>query len=176
MTSRRGVYPGTFNPPTVAHLAVALAARDQCDLERVDLVLSEVPLGKVGRPDLRPLATRLEALEPVVAGHDWLHTATTKHQLLADIAEGYDVVIMGADKWAQLLDVSWYANEGVRDQALSRLPHVAVAPRPPHTLPEPGGGITILEIDPGHHHVSASAVRNGELRWRAPRAEGPGRS
>ncbi len=35
-----GVYPGTFNPLTVAHLAVADAARRQCGLDRVDLVIS----------------------------------------------------------------------------------------------------------------------------------------
>ena len=35
-----GAYPGTFNPPTRAHLAVAAAAREQCGLARVDLVVS----------------------------------------------------------------------------------------------------------------------------------------
>ena len=44
--SRRGVYPGSFNPPTIAHLAIAQAARDQCGLDRVDLVVSRVALAK----------------------------------------------------------------------------------------------------------------------------------
>src|SRR6185436_14384082 len=63
MATRRGAYPGTFNPPTVAHLAVALAARSQCGLDRVELVLSEVPLGKVGDPQLTPIEVRLSMLE-----------------------------------------------------------------------------------------------------------------
>ena len=32
----------------------------------------------------------------------------TRKQLIADIAEGYDLVILGADKWAQLHDQSFY--------------------------------------------------------------------
>ncbi|MDT1909227.1 hypothetical protein, partial [Acinetobacter baumannii] len=35
---RIGAYPGTFNPPTIAHLAVADAARAQRRLDRVVLV------------------------------------------------------------------------------------------------------------------------------------------
>jgi len=34
-----GCYPGSFNPPTIAHLAVADAARRQAGLDSVDLVL-----------------------------------------------------------------------------------------------------------------------------------------
>ena len=46
MRVRRGVYPGTFNPPTMAHLAIAEAARHQRGLARVDLALSRRPINK----------------------------------------------------------------------------------------------------------------------------------
>jgi hypothetical protein len=171
MATRRGAYPGTFNPPTVAHLAVAAAARSQCGLDRVELVLSEAPLGKVGDPDLTPLDVRLSMLERVAARHDWLTVIRTDAQLLADVAAGYDVVILGADKWAQVIDPSWYGDAAARDAAVRRLPHVALAPRPPHPLPRAHSRLTILAIDPSHEDVSATAVRGGNRQWLAPGAE-----
>ncbi len=57
-----GVFPGTFNPPTVAHLAVAEEARTTLELERVDLVVSRIPIGKehLSTPSLDQ---RVEVLE-----------------------------------------------------------------------------------------------------------------
>ena len=110
MATRRGAYPGTFDPPTVAHLAVAAAARSQCELGHVELVVSEEPLGKLDDPNLTPVDARLELLERVAAAHEWLTVARTDAQLLADVAAGYDVVILGADKWAQVIDPSWYGS------------------------------------------------------------------
>ncbi|MEA3216292.1 MAG: nicotinate-nucleotide adenylyltransferase, partial [Acidimicrobiia bacterium] len=98
-----GVYPGSFNPPTRAHVAIADAARRRWGLERVDLVLSERALEKehVERPLLRH---RVAVLEELADRLGWLGVRTTTQQLLADIAEGYDVLILGADKWHQVLD------------------------------------------------------------------------
>jgi hypothetical protein len=168
MATRRGAYPGTFNPPTVAHLAVAEAARSQCHLDRVELVLSTTPLGKADDPHLAPLDQRVAALERVAVPHDWLTVGTTDAQLLADIADGYDVLVLGADKWAQVVDASWYASPDERDAAVAGLPLVAVAPRPPHPRPQPTDRIVILDLDPAHHEVSATAVRRGRVQWRAP--------
>ena len=58
----RGAYPGTFDPPTVAHLAIAEAARSQCGLAEIDLIVNASPLGKSG---IRPLETRVAMLEAV---------------------------------------------------------------------------------------------------------------
>ena len=38
---KRGVYPGSFNPPTVGHVAIVEAAIRLHDLDRIDLVVSE---------------------------------------------------------------------------------------------------------------------------------------
>jgi hypothetical protein len=170
MATRRGAYPGTFNPPTVAHLAIATAARSQCRLDRVELVLSTTPLGKAEDPHVAPLDQRLADLERVAAAHPWLAIVTTEEQLLADIAEDYDVLILGGDKWAQVLDPAWYSGTDERDAAIARLPQIALAPRPPHPLPQPSDDLIILDIDPAHHEVSATAVRNGRVQWRAPGA------
>jgi nicotinic acid mononucleotide adenylyltransferase len=166
-----GVYPGSFNPPTVAHLAIAEAAWRQLDLERVDLAVSRVALGKehVEHP---AFADRLQVLEATVAARPWLGLAVVDAQLLVDVAQGYDVVVMGADKWAQVSDPAWYGgSEVARDKAVARLPRVAVVPRPPFPPPliEKGRG-QVLEIDGDHSTISSSAVRAGEHGWMAPEA------
>ena len=38
-SGRIGVYPGSFNPPTIAHIEIALAARAHHGLQRVDLAV-----------------------------------------------------------------------------------------------------------------------------------------
>jgi hypothetical protein len=165
------VYPGSFNPPTVAHLAIAEAAWRQFGLERVDLVVSRVALGKeaVERPTF---ADRLHVLEETVASRPWLGLRVVDAQLLVDVAEGYDVVVMGADKWAQVFDPAWYGgSEVARDKAVARLPMVGVAPRPPFPLPAAADlRGEVLEIPGDHGAVSSSAVRAGSRQWMAPEA------
>ncbi len=169
-----GVYPGSFDPLTIAHLHVAEAAVRQCGLVRIDLSISTVTLGK-DDADLTPIEDRLAHLTSLAAARPWLGVRRTPARLLADIAEGYDVVVVGADKWHQLLDPSWYASAAARREALARLPIVAVAPRPPwrrpgedDTDPAPDGvEVVLLDTDPAHHDVSATAVRQGRHDWRA---------
>jgi hypothetical protein len=162
---RIGVYPGSFNPPTIAHLAIAEAAVEQCRLDRIELVISRRTLGK-SDDDLMTIDDRLAILGGLTVGRPWLSSRATDEQLVVDIAAGYDVVVVGADKWAQIVDPAWYGGStGARDVAVDRLPHVAVAPRPPDHLPEPGPEVTILEIDEPFHHVSSTGARAGRSEW-----------
>lgn len=157
-----GCYPGSFDPPTIGHLAVARAALDHCGLLRLDLVLSEDPLGK---PAASPLADRLARLEAAVAGIDGLAVRRTASRLLVDICDGYDLLVVGADKWAQLQDPAWYGSEQARDDALARLPPVVVAPRAGAPVP---AGVAVLPVDPAVQNVSSSEVRAGRQEWAAP--------
>jgi len=169
-----GVYPGSFDPPTVAHVHLAERAVHQLGLVRVDLVISVDALGK-DDDALSPIAERVAELERLGAGYPWLAAGSTPHRLVADIAAGYDVVVLGADKWHQLLDPSWYGGVAERDEALRRLPTVALAARPPWTIPgedpaaDPPDGVdvVVLDTDPAHRDVSATAVRAGRHDWRA---------
>jgi hypothetical protein len=158
----RGAYPGTFDPPTVAHLAIAEAARSQCELSSIDLVVNPNPLGKSG---MRPLATRVAMLEAVAAARPWLHVVVTDQLHLADIAQGYDVLVLGADKWTQVLDPSFYESEAARDDAVARLPKLAVAPR--HDFPVPHGCV-VLDVE--LPDVSSTAARDGRTDLVAPEA------
>jgi hypothetical protein len=163
-----GCYPGTFDPPTVAHLAVAEAAVEAGHLDRLDLVVSRVALGKEHLP-AHTLAERVAVLEAVAASRPWLGVAVTDARLITDIARSYDAVVMGADKWRQVHDPSWYPDEAARDAAVAALPLVLVAPRG-SDRPE---GVTLLAIDDAHRDVSATAVRAGDARaaaWVLPEA------
>jgi hypothetical protein len=169
-----GAYPGTFNPPTVAHLAIAEAARQHGRLTRVDLVVSRHPLGK--DPAQPPLERRLEVLDAVAATRPWLGVHLTDQQLIADVAAGYDAVVVGADKWLQINDPAWYAGSvPVRDDTLARLPRLLLVPRPPHALPAhlPPGTL-VLDIHRDHQSVSSTAARGGRLDWMLPEAVAAG--
>jgi hypothetical protein len=163
---RRGVYPGTFNPPTTAHVEIARTALAHHRLDRVDLAVSRLPFDKehVERP---LLVHRLEVLAAVADATPGLGVVVTDARLIVDIATGYDLVVMGADKWAQIHDLSYYDDEAHRDGALARLPEVAVAPRPPDPVPPDRR----LPVPDWVGEVSSSAVReNAVLRWMAPAA------
>ncbi|MDH3292872.1 MAG: hypothetical protein OER95_00965 [Acidimicrobiia bacterium] len=158
--ARLGVFPGSFNPPTIAHLAIAEEVRRRYRLDRLDLVISQRTLAKehVEHPLFHH---RLEVLHQTVARYDWLRVEVTDRQLLADIAEGYDVVVMGADKWWQIHELRWYESVEHRNRALAQLPPVAVFPR--HGFADPPG-ITLTLIDDGSHRsVSSTRARAGEL-------------
>src|SRR5579875_2540178 len=177
-TERVGAYPGSFNPPTVAHLAVARAALEQAGLDRVDLVVSESALGK--EDVLVPsLDDRVATLRRVASTRPWLGVRVTPLRLIADIAEHDDAVIVGADKWAQLLDPAWYGGSVARrDAALARLPRVLVAPREPYPPPDLDGDIglatpaLLLRLDAGLAAVSSTGARAGRREWILSEAEG----
>lgn len=163
---RRGAFPGSFNPPTVAHLDIARAARHQGRLDRVDLVLSRAPLGKpkIERPCFDD---RVDVVRRVVTDEAGLHVVVTDAQLIADIARDYDAVIVGADKWHQILDPSFYGTAAERDEAVAALPTVYVVPREGWPVP---AGVEVLTIDDEYGGVSSTAARAGQRRWMAPAA------
>jgi nicotinic acid mononucleotide adenylyltransferase/predicted RNA-binding protein with PIN domain len=154
---RLGVYPGSFDPLTIAHLEIAQAARDAAELDRVDLALSREPLGKEPQHQV-PLEDRVAAIGRAAATRPWLGVVVTEARLITDIARGYDVVVMGADKWAQVSDPAWYDDSAdARDAALALLPRILVAPREGY---DPGG-VEILEVDPALATMSSTAARQG---------------
>ena len=162
---RAGVFPGSFDPLTTAHLAVAEAAIATCALDRLDLVMSRRALAKPAAHS--SLEERAAAIERHARRIPQLRAGVTDHQLLADIADGYDVLVVGADKWHQLHDVGFYASAGARDAALARLPELAVAPRHGVDPPEPGAGVVLLDVAAHLRAVSSTAVRAGRHEWRA---------
>jgi len=162
----RGVYPGSFDPLTIAHLAIAEAALHQAPLDHLDLALSRSALGKEAGAHL-PLAARVAAIERAGRARPWLGATVTDEQLISDIARGYDAVVMGADKWAQVRDPAWYGGDvSARDAAIAALPRVLVVPRPGFTVED----AETLDIDEDLTHVSSTRARAGEHHLVAPEA------
>jgi nicotinic acid mononucleotide adenylyltransferase len=159
----RGVYPGSFDPPTIAHVAIAEAAVHAGALTRLDLAISRVALGK-DAADQAPLDARRELVERLSATRPWLRVVVTDAQLVTDIASGYDAVVMGADKWVQVRDPAWYGSEAERDAAVARLARVLVAPRPGFAVV----GAEVLELPDHLTNVSSSGARAGASHWIAP--------
>jgi predicted RNA-binding protein with PIN domain len=120
--------------------------------------LSTVALGKE-HLDRESVERRAADIRASTRDLPWLDVVVTDAQLIAEIASGYDVVVMGADKWAQVRDPQWYSGDpAARDAALASLPPVLVAPRPGFDT----AGADVLGVDPAFAHVSSTRARAGE--------------
>jgi len=162
------VFPGSFNPLTIAHLEIARLARRGHDLDEVHLVVSRLALDKPS-PAGPSFDDRVAILEADARRHEWLRVAVTEQQLIADIARGYDVVIMGADKWEQVNDVKYYEGAAARDDAVASLPSVVVAERGGMAIE--GAETTILRTPVEFHQISSTAARAGDRSIMAPEAQ-----
>jgi nicotinate-nucleotide adenylyltransferase len=109
-----GILGGTFNPPHVAHLAIARAAREQLGLHRVVLMPVAAPPHKP-LPDDPGADVRLELARRAAAGEEGLevsdlevrrggasYTVATLEELHADRPEDELTFIAGGDMAASL--------------------------------------------------------------------------
>lgn len=150
----------------MAHLAVSQAAAAQFNLDVVVWSLSTTTLGKeaVAHPAFHD---RASVVERAVQASSILDMQVTDVQLLADLAAGFDVLIMGADKWHQINEPHWYGGIDERDQMLARLPQLAIAERAGLTVPA-ASRIAVPELLIGS--VSSTAARSGETWQMLPAA------
>ncbi len=142
-------------------------ARRAAALDRVDLVVSRQALAKEDA-DNAPFDLRLQVIEASIAHAPWMQVVVTEDQLIADIAQGYDAVILGSDKWAQVVDPAFYDDEAARDAALARLPQV-VGPNRPDTPPLPESAM-LLELPARLQLVSSTEARTSRPDWMTPPA------
>lgn len=168
VAERLGIFGGTFDPPHVGHLAAAVNARHDLGLDRVLLVVNDVPWQKVGSRVISPAEDRLAMVAAAVAGVDGLeasrieidaggpsYTADTLATLLAEDPDRELFVVLGSDAAAGLR--TWERYEEVRDRAT-----VVVVDRPGNdpVPPLPGWRWEHLE-------VPLLEVSSTELRARA---------
>jgi len=164
---RAGAYPGSFDPPTIAHLGIAVMAKRAANLDRIDLVVSEEALAKEG-VNHAPFDLRIAVIEASIAHAPWLNLVVTNKQLIAEIAHGYQAVLMGADKYEQVVDLQYYADEAARDEAVASLPQI-VGPNRPGAAPLPDSAL-VLALPAKLESVSSSAARATNPEWMTPPA------
>ena len=80
-------------------------------------------------------------------------------------------MILGADKWAQLHDSTFYKDEQHMSECLSRLPKLAVAPRNGIAVPKE----ILLTVPEEINSISSSQVRRGKFEWMTKEAFGIGK-
>src|SRR4051794_22213230 len=111
MTGERlGIFGGTFDPPHVGHLATAGKVRHALHLDRVLLVVNNVPWQKVGSREISPAEDRLAMVAAAVGDVEGLeasaleisaggmsYTADTLATLLAEDPSRELFVILGSD-------------------------------------------------------------------------------
>jgi len=127
-SERLGIFGGTFDPPHIGHLVSAVNVRHELAMDRVLLVVNNVPWQKVGHRAISPAEDRMAMVEAAVADVDGLeasrveidaggmsYTADTLSTLLAEDHARQLFVILGADAAAGLH--TWERSNEVRDLA-----------------------------------------------------------
>ena len=166
MTGERlGIFGGTFDPPHVGHLATAVNVRHDLGLDRVLLVVNNVPWQKVGSREISPAEDRLAMVAAAVGDVDGLeasrleidaggmsYTADTLAGLRDEDPSRELFLILGSDAAAGLL--SWERVEDVRSIAT-----VVVVERPgsPPVPAVPGWRWERVEVP--HLEVSSTELR-----------------
>lgn len=123
---RVGILPGSFNPPTLAHLELARAARRRFDLDHVVFSLSSVVVDKE-RVEGLIREDRLLLLSLATREHPWAAVAVINRGLYSDQVPAFEAsfggaadlwFIVGMDKVLQIFDPKYYDD---RDHALNAL-------------------------------------------------------
>jgi nicotinate-nucleotide adenylyltransferase len=108
--ARIGIFGGTFDPVHVGHLVAAVNAKDALGLDKVLLVVANVPWQKVGERTITASADRLAMVEAAAGAVEGLeasaleirrggssYTADTLVELRAEDPDAELFVIVGAD-------------------------------------------------------------------------------
>jgi nicotinic acid mononucleotide adenylyltransferase len=176
---RVGLLPGSFNPPTDAHVALAEAGR-RSGLDTVAYLLSKRTVNKEEVTGV-PLADRLGLLSEI-AERTGDAVAFVNRGLYVDLARalrailpdaGKLVFLVGHDKIAQIFDPSYYVDREAALDELFGLASFLVAPRAEAgaaelaaLLAEPAnarfaGRVQPLALAEQHRHASSSRARHG---------------
>jgi nicotinate-nucleotide adenylyltransferase len=127
-SERLGIFGGTFDPIHVGHLVAAINARYSLGLDRVLLMVANLPWQKAGSRQVTPAEDRYAVVEAAVDGLDGLeasrleldrggesYTADTVIEVSARYPQAELYLIIGADVAAEL--DTWERVESVRSRA-----------------------------------------------------------
>jgi nicotinate-nucleotide adenylyltransferase len=162
---RLGIFGGTFDPPHVGHLVVAVNARYALRLDRVLLVVANDPWQKSGGRAISPAADRLAMVQAAVGDVEGLeastveldrggtsYTADTLTTLRAEDPERELFLILGSDAAAGL--PTWERADEVRSLAA-----IAVVVRPGAEEGQPPPGWDWERLETPRLEVSSTDLR-----------------
>jgi len=173
---RVGIFSGTFDPVHRGHVAFALAALKQCQLDKVVLLPERSPRGKLGVSEFKH---RLQMLRLAVRPHRKLNVLAladmqfTVQQTLPELQAKYPgaqlVMLLGSDvvqtfgfRWPSLnmllqsVDLAISTRAGESEQTLREFLD---------SLDQP---LTATFVNGPHAHLSATEVRSGNLQGIEP--------
>jgi nicotinate-nucleotide adenylyltransferase len=165
-SGRVGIFPGAFNPPTRAHLALARAARDQHELQQVVFMLPQAFPHKSYAG--ASFDERMALLEEALAGDPAMAIATSEGGLVIEFVRAFRVacggeveihVLCGRDAAERIAD--WdYCDGPMFSEQLQEF-HMLVASREGdyNVPPEYAGSVRLVKMPPGYDEHSSSAVR-----------------
>ena len=173
---RVGLLPGTYNPPTLAHIALAETAQRRFALDQIVQVLPEaLPHKRIERPSVEE---RLEWLAQIAHRRAGWAACACAAGLVIDIVDAFRrelgvdcelFVIAGCDAAERYANWDYADREPFSEQI--RRYRLLVGGRGGAFLPpgEHAGRILPFEIDPRHARTSSTAVRGALERgepWR----------
>ncbi len=172
-----GLLPGSFNPPTLAHVGLARSGR-AAGLDAVAYVLAARTVDKEVVTGI-PLLDRLDLLRRLAADSDD-GVLLLNRGLYVEIARAVTRVtsarltfLVGFDKIVQILDPRYYDDRDAALRDLFRLARILVAPRADTTFTDiddlmarPENTpyrefVGPLDLEPGLRALSSTRVRRG---------------
>lgn len=164
MNERIGVFGGTFDPIHVGHLAAAVNVREQLQLDRLLLVVANVPWQKVDQRAVSSAEDRLAMVEAAVEGIAGLeasaieierggvsYTVDTLVELQDASPDGQLFLVVGSDV-APALE-TWERVEDVRKRC------VLVVVTRPGSPPYSAGGWHSEEVQVPYLDISSTDLR-----------------
>jgi nicotinate-nucleotide adenylyltransferase len=163
---RIGVFGGTFDPVHIGHLATAVAVREQLALDRMLLVVANVPWQKEGTRPITAAEDRFAVVEAAAAEIEGVeasrieldrggrsYTADTLEELAAAYPGSELFLVVGSDVAAEL--DTWVRVDDVRRQAT-----LAVVARPGAAAPSALPGWRVASVTAPYLDVSSSDLRD----------------
>jgi nicotinate-nucleotide adenylyltransferase len=183
MAERIGILGGTFDPVHVGHLVAAVNSRHHLGLDRVVLMVANIPWQKAGVRRVTPAEDRLAMVTAAVGGVPGVeasrleidrggpsYTADTVSQL-RDLHPGAELfVIVGWDVSAEL--ATWERHEEIRDMATLVVVNRPGTP-PPVGLMEQGWRleeVTVPNLEISSTDLRARAATGRPLDYLVPEA------
>tara|TARA_B100000073_G_scaffold245215_1_gene205745 strand:- start:2159 stop:2767 length:609 start_codon:yes stop_codon:yes gene_type:complete len=163
---RIGLFGGTFDPPHLGHLAAALAARDQLQLDKVLFVVANDPWQKTGAGLKVTLAKhRLEMTELVVSEFEGLevddseirrggptYTSATLKEMKTLFTDAELFLLVGGDVARELN--TWKDSDYIQENAV-----MVVVDRPGYDGATPPGGWNFERVVAETPDVAGTEIR-----------------